>query len=524
MSSPKIVLTSPATEMSDYRKSPFIAFSASFSKPRIVPRGFLIRALYPPVPRDSEGRAIYAPYGLRKIEAVLLREGFGENEVAVVHPDNLDKFIGPETKVLAVSSMDPLGIAFVSITYSTLIGIGKSMTAYEFKRLSEKWMKYKPGLKVVVGGAGSWQLSKKGVMEKYGVDVVIIGEAEKVAGEVFRKLVEDKPVEKVVYGEPADVDEIPCIRRAAIHGVVEITRGCGRGCQFCSPTMQRRRYMPIERVVKETEVNVLSGQDFILVATDDLFLYGCNSSDFVPNRNKIMKVFRAIASVRGVKYIQPAHSALPPVLLDKKLVKDLAEFLREYSFYKHNGKHIVTTEVGIETGSTRLIEKYMAGKPKPFKPEDWPEVVWEAIAAMNDNDWYPLATIITGLPEEDESDALATLELLDELFSLKLFIVPLFFVPEENCYLRNGPEITFESLIEVQREIFLKSWRYNIREWGATFFAKYVNSGLKALFAKVTLKVVFSALYLTYYRFKDPWRKRAFREITSEVIKVLRTG
>ena len=237
MASPKIVLTSPVTEMSDYKKSPFIAFSASFSKPRFIPRYFLLKALYTPAPKLDNGEVLYAPYGLRKIEAALIDYGFNEKEIAVVHPNDLDKVVGPETKVIAVSSMDPLGIAFVSITYSTLIGLGESMTAYEFKRLSEKWMKYKPKVKVVVGGAGSWQLAKKKVMVKYGVDVVIIGEGEKVAGEIFSKLIEDKPVERIVYGTPASVDEIPCIKRTAVHGVVEITRGCGRGCQFCSPTM-----------------------------------------------------------------------------------------------------------------------------------------------------------------------------------------------------------------------------------------------------------------------------------------------
>ena len=242
--------------------------------------------------------------------------------------------------------------------------------------------------------------------------------------------------------------------------------------------------MPLDRVVKEVEVNVKAGQDFILVATDDLFLYGCNSPDFKPNGEKILKVLKAIASVKGVKYIQPAHSALPPVLLDRKLVKEISELLLQYSYYSYKNKPIVTTEVGIETGSTRLIAKYMTGKPKPFKPEEWPKVVLDSIATMNEYDWYPLATVITGLPGETEENVIQTLELLDELSSLKLFIVPLFFVTEETCYLKNGPEISFEHLSELQKEIFIKCWKYNIREWGTTFFSKYTSSSIKKYFLK----------------------------------------
>jgi len=183
----------------------------------------------------------------------------------------------------------------------------------------------------------------------------------------------------------------------------------------------------------------------------------------------------------------------------------------------------VTTEVGIETGSTRLIAKYMAGKPKPFKPEEWPKVVLDSIATMNEYDWYPLATIITGLPGETEENVIQTLELLDELSSLKLFIVPLFFVTEETCYLKNGPEISFEHLSELQKEIFIKCWKYNIREWGTTFFSKYASSSIKKLFLKIAVKVFLSILYTLSYTRKDSWRKKAFKEISSEIIKAVKS-
>jgi len=46
-----------------------------------------------------------APYGLRKIEAGLLRD-YKRNEVAVVHPDHLEQYIDEDTtmkKALAVT-------------------------------------------------------------------------------------------------------------------------------------------------------------------------------------------------------------------------------------------------------------------------------------------------------------------------------------------------------------------------------------------------------------------------------------
>ncbi|MGB9717220.1 MAG: hypothetical protein ACP5PQ_00090 [Thermoproteota archaeon] len=72
---------------------------------------------------------------MRKIEALLIDE-FGEENVATVHPAMLEMFVGRETRVVSVSSMDPLGIGFVSRTYTSLIGMsGKPVTRIEFETL-----------------------------------------------------------------------------------------------------------------------------------------------------------------------------------------------------------------------------------------------------------------------------------------------------------------------------------------------------------------------------------------------------
>jgi hypothetical protein len=105
----KIVLTAPATEMSEFGNSQFVAFVGGFASGP-VPKWLIRKYLYPPVERTPEGRAKVAPYGLRKVEAILLENGFTANEVAVVHPSDLDQFVGPSTKAEGISSMDPTGM------------------------------------------------------------------------------------------------------------------------------------------------------------------------------------------------------------------------------------------------------------------------------------------------------------------------------------------------------------------------------------------------------------------------------
>lgn len=472
----KVVLTASATEMSDYFNNPFVAFVAGFAKGP-VPLWLLRKALYPPVERNQDGRAKYAPYGLRKVEALLLENGFTESEVAVVHPSDLDNFVGPDTKVLGISSMDPMGMGYVSKTYSSLVGGGEPMNAIEFKELMRhrSLQRHKP--KVVVGGFGSWQLERKKVAERYGVDCVLIGGDPETIVEIFRKAVSEAPLPRVVHADNnSNHGDMPLIRHAAIHGGVEISKGCGRNCQFCTPTVQKKVDMPLKEIMREVETTTREGCCNITLVTEDLFLYGAKDRSFIPNREAVLKLVKSIANYPGVKSIQPSHMSLAPVVHDPDMVKEVAEILMDHHWYFHGKKPIVTSETGIETGSVRLMKKYMAGKMLPYKPEQWKEVVGQAFGILNDNDWYPLATLIIGLPEENEEDVAETLELMDDLKDYNAFYVPLLFVPLENCMLMNKRGAELDSLSKIRWEFLTRCWEYNVRIWGDTFLEHRISN------------------------------------------------
>jgi radical SAM superfamily enzyme YgiQ (UPF0313 family) len=465
----KIVLTSSATEMSDYYNNPFVAFVAGFAKGP-VPLWFLRRYLYPPVKGEVDKRAKYAPYGLRKVEALLLESGFSDSDVAVVHPSNLDDFIGPETKVLGISSMDPTGMGYVSKTYSSLVGGGPPMNAIEFEALvrHRSIRKYRP--KIIVGGYGSWQLERKKMAQSYGIDCVLIGGNPETIVDLFARSVKGESLPRVIRsGNGSNEDFLPMIRHAAIHGGVEISKGCGRNCQFCTPTMQKKTDFPLTKIMKEVEINVREGMSRITLITEDLFLYGAKDKSFVPNKEAVLRLLRSIASYPGVEAIQPSHMSLAPVVHDPSLVEEASQILIGNNWYYHGKKPVVTSETGIETGSSRLMKKYMSGKPLPFKPEQWKEVVTQAFGILNDNNWYPLATLIIGLPDEGEEDVAETLELMDDLKGYNAFYVPLFFVPLEDCLLMNKQGAELDSLSRIRWEFLVRCWQYNIRIWRDTF-------------------------------------------------------
>lgn len=478
----KIVLTASATEMSDFLNNPFIAFAGGFGKGPI-PLSYVRKTLYPHRQKRADGQASYAPYGLRKVESMLLEGGFSQDDIAVAYPEDLDKFIGPETKVVGISSMDPTGMGYVSKTYSSIVGGGEPMNRIEFRKLvmHPAIKKYKHSLKLIVGGYGSWQLERQHVSKNYGVDCVLMGGRPGPIVELFKKAINGESLPRIAKADESLDNwnynqEMPITENVAIHGAVEISKGCGRNCQFCTPTMQHKIDVPLDKIMKEVALSVAQGSDHITLITEDMFLYGAKDPRFVPNREAVVKLFKTVADYPGVKSIQAAHMSLAPVWHDPKMIRELAEILIDKSWYSFGKKPIITAETGIETGSSRLMKKYMAGKMLPFQPEQWQEVVTQAFGVLNDNDWYPLATLIIGLPDEKEEDMLQTLELMDKLKGYNAFYVPLFFVPLENCVLMKQKGAEMDSLSKARWDFFIKCWEYNIKIWKPTFLENRLQS------------------------------------------------
>ena len=492
----KVVLTASLAEMAGWDADPFIAFAGGFPG-RLFPRPLLNR-MYKPDKPNSDHSAPFAPYGLRKIEAALLENGFDEDDVITVHPTYLKHVVGPKTKVVGLSSMDPVGMAYVSLTYTSLVGLGGvPATGLEFWRLTQKPALRKLSAPKILGGAGSWQLKSPRLRREFGIDCVVMGESEKTAPQLFEQAVRGEKLPEIVNAERPDDADIPVIRNGAIYGAVEISRGCGRGCQFCSPTMKYRRNFSVDNILKEVRANLRCGADMILLNTDDVFLYG-SKERFLPNRQAVTNLYRAIAAEPGVKVIQTAHASLAPAIIDPQMVQEISEILVDKCRYEYQGKPVVTVEVGVETGSPRLMQEHMRGKALPYNVSQWPDIVCEAYGILNDANWVPLCTLVTGLPKETEDDVLLTLDLIHRMRRFKTFFVPLFFVSLEDCALRREKTLDLRRLTELQWEMFIECWDHNLLHWRDTWLEDIHDSWLN----RQLIKLVGGFLYLAYYRFK----------------------
>ena len=463
-----IVLTASRAEANEYDNNPFAAFICTFPKKL---SGYVLKEHLSNLENNKDGTAKRTIYGLRKVESMLVDE-FGEKNVIVSHYDNLHRFIGRKTKIVGISSMDPMGLAYVSTTYNSLIGFGgEALNASEFTQLvmHPAIQKYKPT--VVVGGAGSWQISEANAQKDLGIDVLFHGEGEEDLVAVFKKLINSEKIPNCFEAKKPNQEKIPLIKHAACYGMVEIMRGCGRGCQFCSPTMRTKYSFSLEHIMKEVEINVKEGSKSIFTVTEDIFLYK-SKPGFIPDRKEIVRLYKSIASYPGVECILLSHASLAPIIYDPKLLEELTPVLIEKTKWnpgtsKMYKKPFISVEVGIETGSVRLMQKYMKGKALPYSVDNWPELVVQGIGLMNDHDWWPLCTIMTGQPEETEEDVIATLELIDDLrnHNAKMFYTPVLFIPLKDAILGNSRRTNLKNLTELQWEVLSRCWKNNIDFW-----------------------------------------------------------
>jgi len=477
----KIVLTCDRTMASNYHGNMFFGFSACLPQ-GVLPDWFYYPVFCPSGPADEEGRLIRANYGMRKIEAALLANGFNRNEVIVAHPDCLDRVITRDTKIVSISSNDPLGIGPATSTFVQLWG-GEGRMAVKLRELLNNPSIKKFGPTIILGGPGAWQLEVHPERRKeLGIDSVVVGEGEVTAHKLFKQILNDNSlVPEVVKGEIARDSDIADIVGGSICGIIEITRGCSRSCAFCVPSLKKVRSRPLKNILTEVRTNVESGNRGIILHGEDIFQY--QSKGLSVNHGAVVELFSQVYDVPGVKWITASHASLSSVMSSPETVKMVSKVL-ELGTEKHPTKAF---QVGIETGSPKLINKHMKGKVYPFKSRDWPDVVREAFKLLHENHIVSCSTIIMGLPDEDQNDIQQTIDLIQGLKPYQSIIVPLLFTPMETTRLEYATPLLKKDLTPKHHELISVCWDHNL-DWFPALWANYGRDN--SLFIKTIIRIL----------------------------------
>lgn len=460
MTDPTIVLTADRSMMSDFRGNYILGF-LSCAPSNYVPDLLYDKLFAPPVNANPDGTAVSAPMGLRRVESGLVRsDRYDASDVAVAHPNHLESVVGRETEVVGVTAMDPLGMGPVTSSFTR--GTDRvPMNRVKFGELMDRITSLDGDPTVALGGGGSWQVADPEDRSRFGIDHVIHGEVGHQAAEIFDAIRSNGADPILTATRPHAMSDIPEIQQPTVNSLLEGMRGCGRGCDFCGPDMRRSLYADIDRLKREARVNVAGGYDYLWLHGEDILLYDMNPG-FEPNRDAVRTLFTRLKSVDGIQTVSATHMSLAAVAAAPDLIEEIAE-INDLGPNNWTG-----VQPGIETASPALLERHMGMKAKPFDTEEWADVVETAFKILNENYFYPAATLIVGLPGETEEDVRQTIDLVERLDDTDSILAPLMFMDYDD-----EDTLPVSDLSPAQWELFKRTWEHNLREfkgktWKAT--------------------------------------------------------
>ncbi len=526
----KYVLISDTTLTHEYRNFPLLDFlpcAPSESLPRFV-YNYLKGKARPPL---ENGRASVAPYSVRKIEAALLQK-HDQEDVVVPHENYFEQFIGKDTEVIGVSTMDPLGLGPLTMSFAMLFGTNYApYVRKEFEALIASMNHARKAAggraKLVVGGPGVWELTvMPETLDVLGVDYAFQGEAEDIACDLFSQIASGTLSNNNMFFEGFQsfdegyrkfwsnhhkfisrrqfskqfpkLEEIPEIKHPAIKGIVEVMRGCGIGCDFCEVTLRPLRYYKPEKVQREIRVNLRGGYDNAWLQTDEVFAYQ-HGRNFEPNSDAIIELFTSVMSVKGINHANPTHGRVSIPATYPELIRALSEIMRA------GPANWIGVQMGIETGSDALAKVHMPNKTLPLRigPDgSWSEIIWQGTYNLNRYYWRPAFTVQVGQPSETPEDNWETVTLINRLSNSEVDGRPFEFTvtPMQNVPLGHlkSRKLSTDMLNESQLAVYYAAYRHlakiaardAVRESGGTLFNRSIMALMIRFEGQIMLNLI----------------------------------
>ncbi len=412
-----VVLTADRILMAEHRT--LFAGMVAAAQTTTTPRILMDHVLAP------RGRHT-APMGLRRIEAALLGDGFDADDVAVVHGDALPDAIGPNTRIIGVSAGEACGLGMNSTTMTAISG-GEIYARRLVRELMERIARLKtraPHASVVMGGPGTWQLLADDELRRdLGVDHVVTGHAEGNVARLFHRIADGEGGPPILHGEPISASQIPSIRGPSTMGVVELSRGCGMGCTYCTMGRVPMQHLPEETILADVETNLAAGVRSISAISEDMLRYGANGRD--TNPEALLGLLRAMRKLDGLGLVQTDHANVISVagFSDDEL-RELRELM-----VGDTGCELPWINLGVEAASGELLARSGSAKLGDVDPADWGDFCATQIRRLIRAGFLPMASLMMGLPGERPEHVRASVDWVEALAHEPLTVFPVLYAP-----------------------------------------------------------------------------------------------
>ncbi|MHC4759310.1 MAG: radical SAM protein, partial [Planctomycetota bacterium] len=367
---PKVILVADRTLSANYK----ILFEGIFATMQTtqVPEIAMRHFVSPRVSSDGYGRAKTSPLGLRRLQSSLLKfTNLQQQDIVCTTPEALPALLGPWVKVVGFSSSDPLGMGMSNTTTANFWKgelYTRHWTIRMLKVLLEAKIKY--DFKVVAGGAGAWQFKSYGEkITQECVDIIFEGYFENIGPKLFEDIVNNGQTENYYCEKTSCVERVQPITDASMLGIVEMSRGCGRGCKFCSMAGKKMEHLPADTILSDLETNVSNGINSVVNGSEDFFRYGSNG--LKPDFDKLQNLLQQIRKIEDLSFMQIDHANVTSIM---QLTDEQLREIRELLTWEKRTDYL-WVNMGVESANGNLVSSNCPGKVSPFRPEDWDQIV-----------------------------------------------------------------------------------------------------------------------------------------------------
>ena len=227
----------------------------------------------------------------------------------------------------------------------------------------------------------------------------------------------------MIEGQPVAAQQIPPLVHPSTMAVVEISRGCGLGCGFCTIGQVAMQHLPPETILADIQTNLAAGFTSAAILSEDLLRYGAQGTRCQPEA--LLSLLARIRSLRGLRIVQPDHVNVASVAQYNDW--QLAEIHR---LLGGGFQHRPWVNLGVETPSGALLAAN-GGRPKMggVAPEAWGEFCAQQLRRLVAVGFIPMASLVIGLPGETPADVELTRQWVRGLQGEGLTIFPVLFAP-----------------------------------------------------------------------------------------------